>query len=65
MAVRIDQARQHDRISGIDDFGIIDLEGRPDRRDPCAFDQHVALGKIAKAGIKGEDCASPEQRSAC
>jgi len=65
VSVSIDQARQHDRIAGVDDLGIIDLEVRSDRRNPCALDQHVALREIAKMGVEGKDRASPKQRSAC
>jgi hypothetical protein len=63
--VRIDQARQHDRIAGVDDFGIVDLEVRSDRGYPRALDQHVASTKIAEMGIEGEDRASPKKRSTC
>jgi hypothetical protein len=52
--VSIDQARQHDRIAGIDDLGIVGLKVRSDRRNPGALDQYVGLGEITQMRIKGK-----------
>jgi hypothetical protein len=59
--MRIDQARQHDRVACVDGIGVVDLEVRPDCRNPRALHQHVAPGEIAQVGIKGEDRSTTEQ----
>ncbi len=61
MAVAIDKARRDDGVICIDHLGVGRIERRRNGGDLLAFDQHVALHKVADLGIHADDGAALEQ----
>ena len=57
MRVRVDRTRQHQLAGRIDDDVRVDVERRPDQRDPLALDVDVGNGRIGC----GDDAAVPDQ----
>ncbi|ARF86807.1 uncharacterized protein BCN122_II0064 [Burkholderia cenocepacia] len=57
----IDQARHDDMARGVNDLGIIRLQGSADCGDATVLDQDVAHGEIGNLGIQRQDGAAFEK----
>jgi hypothetical protein len=61
--MRVDKARNDDRARGVDDFGVGRVDGRSNRRDILALDEHIAARDVPYVWIHRDDVATAEQGS--
>ena len=62
--MRIDEARHHDRVGGVDHLRIGRRQIGPDGRDPGTIDQNVAFRQLTGSGMHGEDRSALEEHPA-
>jgi hypothetical protein len=59
--VRVDEARHHDHVGGIDHLSIARGQIWPDPRDAAVTDEHIRARQGAQRGVDGDHCTVLDQ----
>jgi hypothetical protein len=59
VTMRVDKSRHHDRVGGVDHFGITNPNAGAHLGDLVAVDEHISLGEIGP--VEGEDTPATKE----